>query len=66
MVTYKNLRFPFSTFDNVELQKLQMGLIESELVQAVGRARAVSNNVEALVYSNLALSIADQFTRNQN
>jgi hypothetical protein len=66
MVTYKNLRFPFSTFDNVELQKLQMGLIESELVQAVGRARAVSNNVEVLVYSNLALSIADQFTRNQN
>jgi hypothetical protein len=43
-----------------------MGLIESELVQAVGRARAVSNNVEVLVYSNLALSIADQFTRNQN
>lgn len=66
MVTYKSLRFPFSNFDNVELQKLQMGLIESELVQAVGRARVVSNNVEVLVYSNLALSIADQFTRNQN
>ena len=57
---------PKSTFDNVELQKLQMGLIESELVQAVGRARDVSNNVEVLVYSNLALSIADQFTINQN
>jgi hypothetical protein len=66
MVTYKNLRFPFSTFDNIELQKLQIGLIESELVQAVGRARVVSNNVEVLVYSNLALSIADQFTRTLN
>ena len=53
-----------STFDNIELQKLRMGLIESELVQAAGRARAVSNNVEVLVNSNLALSIAVKFTQN--
>lgn len=66
MVTYKNLRFPFSTFENGDLQKLQMGLIESELVQAVGRARAVSNYVEVLVYSNLALSISDYFIRSKN
>ncbi len=55
-VEYGNFRFSFRTFANKEMQEIQLGLIESELLQAVGRARTLRNDCVVELYSNLPLS----------
>lgn len=59
VMTYKivvrnGFRFYYMTYSNNEkLMEIQFYLTESELIQAVGRARALTNNVRVLVLSNL-------------
>src|SRR5690606_7858324 len=40
-IDYNGFRFKFNCFDHEELRKIQLALIESDLVQAVGRARTL-------------------------
>jgi hypothetical protein len=65
-VEWNGFRFRFMTYDDPRLQKIQLGLIESELVQAVGRARTLRTNAKVEVFSNLPLKIADKFIENGN
>lgn len=52
--------FYFNTFSNDEsLREIQLFLIESELIQAVGRARILRNNCTVKVLSNLPLQGAE-------
>lgn len=52
--------FYFNTFSNDDiLQEIQLYLIESELIQAVGRARILRNNCTVTVLSNLPLQGAE-------
>lgn len=60
-IEYNGFKFMFNTFDNEELRNIQIPLIESDLIQAVGRARTLRNDCTAQVYSALPLSIADEF-----
>jgi hypothetical protein len=54
-IDYNGFRFLFSTYENETLRKIQLGIIEAELVQALGRARALRTNAEVMVFSNLPL-----------
>lgn len=61
-VVRNGFEFSFSTFSNNNLSKvgelireIQFYLIEGELVQAIGRARALRNNCTVHVFSNLPL-----------
>lgn len=47
--------FAFMTYDNEFLQTIQLWLIEQELYQAIGRARALRNSCKVYVFSNLPL-----------
>ena len=60
-VEWGGFRFNFNTFDNKRLQKIQLSLIESELIQAAGRARALREDVEVDIYANLPLRITQRF-----
>lgn len=60
-IEYNGFKFMFSTFDNEDLRRIQLPLIESDLIQAVGRARTLRNECIAEVYSGLPLSISDEF-----
>jgi hypothetical protein len=54
-IEYGDFRFCFRTFNSKQLQQIQLGLIESELIQAVGRARPLRNDCVVDVFSNLPL-----------
>lgn len=60
-VRYNNFEFMLNTFDNPDLREIQIPLIESELIQAVGRARTLRNNCLVEVYSGFPLGISDEF-----
>jgi hypothetical protein len=60
-IEYNGFRFKFNCFDNEELRLIQLALIESDLIQAVGRARTLRTNATVDVYSNLPLRISDEF-----
>lgn len=47
--------FLFYTYDNEELAEIQLYSIESDLVQAIGRARTYRNNANVYVFSNLPI-----------
>jgi len=61
MVDYGGFRFKFNCYVNERLAALQLSLIEAELIQAVGRARALREDCTVYVYSNLPLSITTNF-----
>lgn len=65
-VERNGFRFKFKTFENPELQNIQFHMIESELIQAIGRARTLRENCEVKVFSNLPLQITTEFTLNLN
>jgi hypothetical protein len=44
--------FWFNTFDNELIREIQLWEIETELIQAVGRARAIRENCSVLILSN--------------
>ena len=60
-IEYNGFRFIFNCYDNTELRKIQLGLIESDLIQAVGRARTLRTDATVELYSNFPLRIAHQF-----
>jgi hypothetical protein len=56
---HNGFRFYFKTFENDDLREIQLQMIESELIQAVGRARVLRNDCIIEVYSNLPLQQAN-------
>ncbi len=56
LIEYGDFRFCFMTYKSKEMQQIQLGLIESELIQAMGRARPLRNDCVVELYSNLPLS----------
>ncbi len=60
-IEYNGFKFMFNCYDHPELREIQLGLIESDLIQAVGRARTLRTNATVEVYSNFPLRISDQF-----
>jgi hypothetical protein len=62
-ITWNGFRFKFNTYKNEMLREVQLALIESELVQAVGRNRTLRNNCITHLYSNLPLKSTTEFTK---
>jgi hypothetical protein len=60
-IEYNGFRFKFNCFDNEELRNIQLSLIESDLIQAVGRARTLRTSAKVDLYSNFPLKISDEF-----
>lgn len=58
-VEHNGCRFTFSTFENTDLRTIQHYFIESDLEQAVGRARLLRCDCTVNLYSNFPLSQAD-------
>ena len=54
-----NYRFWFMTYSNEDLRDIQTWLIESELEQAVGRARLLRNDCSVFLFSNYPLPQAE-------
>jgi hypothetical protein len=54
-VFHNGFSFPFTTYDNLELRALQFYFIETELRQAIGRARPYSKSCKVIVLSNYPL-----------
>jgi hypothetical protein len=60
-VEYNGFRFKFNCFDNPLLRNIQLSLIESDLLQAVGRARTLRTNATVQMFSNFPLRISTKF-----
>jgi hypothetical protein len=60
-VEYNGFRFKFNCFDDPLLRNIQLSLIESDLLQAVGRARTLRTNATVQVYSNFPLRAITKF-----
>jgi len=56
IVTHNGYRFWFTTYNDDELRPIQFWMIESELEQAVGRARLLRNQCNVHLFSNYPLS----------
>ncbi|OYQ62309.1 hypothetical protein B9G53_22835 [Pseudanabaena sp. SR411] len=57
-VEHNGFRFWFNTYNNLHLRNLQFHFIESELIQAVGRARVNTELCTVNLYSNFPLKNA--------
>ena len=55
LVTHNGYRFHFTTYKDEELRKIQFWMIESDLEQAVGRARLLRYNCTVYLFSNFPL-----------
>lgn len=58
IVEYNGYRFSIMTFDNEDLRAIHFWMLESELEQAVGRARLLRNSCEVHLFSNFPVSQA--------
>lgn len=58
-IEYNNCKFWFNTYDNKLLRDIQLWLINTELEQAVGRARLLRNDCTVYLYSNLPIKQAE-------
>lgn len=58
-IDYNGFRFNFTTFENKDMQKIQLELIEAEIIQAVGRARLIREECEVQLFSNLPIAGAE-------
>lgn len=54
-IEHNGYRFRFTTFQDAELRKIHLWMIESELEQAVGRARLLRNTCTVHLFSNFPL-----------
>lgn len=54
-ITHNGFRFRFTTFKNLILRNIQFYMIESELEQAVGRARLLRCDCTVNLFSNYPL-----------
>lgn len=61
-VRYNGFEFKFYTFKDKQLQQMHLQDIEGELLQAVGRARALREDCTVEVYSNFPLRCADKIS----
>ena len=61
-VITEDFDFYFPTFKNADLQKLQLFLIQSQLVQATGRARTIRTDATVYAFTNLPLKGFEQMT----
>ncbi len=61
-VEHNGYRFRFTTFQNKNLRKIHFWMIESELEQAVGRARLLRNICTVHLFSNFPLSQSKMVT----
>lgn len=59
IVEHNGYRFRFTTFENESLRSIHFWMIESELEQAVGRARLLRNECTVNLFSNFPLSQAE-------
>jgi uncharacterized protein YifN (PemK superfamily) len=60
-VEYKGYKFMMNCYDNEQLRSIQLSLIESDLIQAVGRARTLRTDATVEVHSNFPLSLSEKF-----
>jgi hypothetical protein len=60
-VIYNGFEFKFNCFDNENLRMIQFSYIESDLIQAVGRARTLRTKANVDLYSNFPLKISSEF-----
>ena len=54
-IVYNGFRFWFYTYDDELLRQIQLWLIQSELEQAVGRARLLRNDCTVYLFSDFPL-----------
>ena len=57
-IEYHKCKFWFNTYDNKFLRNVQLWYINSELEQAVGRARILRNKCTVYLYSNFPMKQA--------
>jgi ADP-glucose pyrophosphorylase len=55
LIEHNGYRFPFTTYEDEVLRNIQFWMIESELEQAVGRARLLREPCAVNLFSNLPL-----------
>lgn len=60
-IEYNGFRFKFNCYSHETLRKIQLSLIESDLIQAVGRARTLRTIAKVFLYSNFPLRISNKF-----
>lgn len=60
-IQYNGFRFWIKCYDHPDLRNIQLSFIESDLIQAIGRARTLRTHAKVEVYSNYPLRITDQF-----
>ena len=60
-IEYNGFKFMMNCYDNERLRAIQLSLIESDLIQAVGRARTLRTDATVKVYSNFPLRMSDNF-----
>jgi hypothetical protein len=68
MVTHNGCRFWFNTYEDDVLRNIQFWMIESELEQAVGRARLLRHDCDVHLFSSFPLrqaKIVDDFDYNK-
>lgn len=61
IVEWNDFRFRFFTYENKDLRDIQLSLIESEILQAAGRGRFLTNKNTTKIFSSLPLKITTQF-----
>ena len=57
-VTHNGYRFRFTTYEDVSLRKIHFWMIESEIEQAVGRARLLRYGCVVNLFSNFPVGQA--------
>ena len=60
-IKYNGFSFRFNCFEDELLRNIQLSLIESDLVQAVGRSRTLRTDSIVQLYSNLPLRLSSYF-----
>jgi hypothetical protein len=60
-IEYNGFKFRFNCFIDETLRNIQLSLIESDLIQAVGRARTLRTKAKVQLYSNFPLRISATF-----
>jgi hypothetical protein len=60
-VEYNGFKFKFNCYEDELLRNIQLSLIESDLIQAVGRARTLRTNATVQLYSNFPIRISSNF-----
>ena len=58
-IAYNGFKFMFNSFDHYTLRGIKLGLIKSDLIPAIGRARTLRTDAKVEVYINFPLRISD-------